>query len=319
MKVSKSSLFWGILLIGFGLFALMQTLGYEVPQQPIIWAYIFGGISLLSLIFYFVDGFRAWGWLFPAGIFGALSFMMVMVSNNVDNAAMVAPLFLGIGLPFVVAFFIDRANNWWALIPAGIMLFLGLLMLVVDTANDEWIGTWLLFTISLSFFVVYLTNRSTRTWALLVAYIMFVVSLAPAMSVVDGDLAAYFGSVLLFAIALPFFVVYFSSRDNWWAIIPAGVLTTVAVIATLGISGWIHDKESGGYSNAILMGGLAVTFAIVWLRHAKAWAKIVTIVLAALAVTSVLFAAYTEMLWPLAIIVVGAYLLYLGLRRKPVT
>ena len=65
-----------------------------------------------------------------------------------------------------------------------------------------------------------------------------------------------------------------------------------------------------------MMGGLAATFAVVWLRHSKPWAKIVTIVLAALAVASVFFASYTEIFWPLAIILGGIYLLFTALRPK---
>ena len=203
-------------------------------------------------------------------------------------------------------------------IPAGVMLFLMFVMLMVDNTSGEWIGFLFLFMIALSFFVVYLNNR-THQWALLVAYILFVLSLAPAMASFRGDVPAYYGSVFLLAVALPFFFVYFQyDEKNWWAIIPAGVMTTLAVIATLGIAGWINDAQSGGFSNAILMGGLAATFAVVWLRNAKPWAKVVTIVLAALAVGSVFFASYTEVFWPVAIILAGAYLLFTALRPKAV-
>jgi hypothetical protein len=189
--------------------------------------------------------------------------------------------------------------------------------LLVDTTSGEWIGSMFLFLIGLSFLIVYLTNR-TRTWALLVAYIMGVLSLAPAMASFGGDTAAYFGAVILFAIALPFFIVYFRSADNWWAIIPAGVLTTVSVITGAAIAGLIRNETQGGYVNVFLMGGLAVTFAVIWLRHAKPWAKVVTIVLAALSVASIFFASYTELFWPLAIILAGAYLLYTAMRPRKV-
>ena len=164
MKVHKSSLFWVILLIGFGAYALAQSMCYEIPQEPTIWAYIFGGIGLLSLIFYFADGVKAWGWLFPVGVFGALAIMMVMVSNDVDNAAVGSPLFFGLLIPFVVAYLLDRARNWWALIPGGVMLFLALVTLFVDTTgSDEWIGSLFLFMIAVSFLVVYLNDRA-RHW-----------------------------------------------------------------------------------------------------------------------------------------------------------
>jgi hypothetical protein len=133
-----------------------------------------------------------------------------------------------------------------------------------------------------------------------------------------GRDAAYFGPIFLFAVALPFFLVYFRSAENWWAIIPAGSVTVIAIIAALAISGWIRNANQGGYANALLMGGLAVTFAVVWLRHAKPWAKIVSIVLAVVAVSSVFFASYSEVFWPVAFILVGAYLFYTALRPKAV-
>jgi hypothetical protein len=233
-----------------------------------------------------------------------------------DSAAVASPLFFGLLIPFVAAYLTDRTHNWWALIPGAVMLFLAMTTLLVDNVGGEWVGSLFLFLIGLSFLVVYLNNR-TRLWALLVAYIMGVLSLAPAMASGGGDTAAYFGPVFLFAVALPFFVVYFQSTEHWWAIIPAGVMTVLAVIASAAIAGWIRNEQQGGYANALLMFGLAITFAVVWLRHAKDWAKVVTIVLAGLAVASVFFASYTEIFWPVAIILVGAYLLYTSMRPKP--
>jgi hypothetical protein len=131
-----------------------------------------------------------------------------------------------------------------------------------------------------------------------------------------GRDAAYYGPIFLFAVALPFFIVYFRSVQNWWAIIPAGAITVIAVIAALAIAGLIRNENEGGYANALLMGGLAATFAIIWLRHAKPWAKIVTIVLAALAVGSVFFATYSQIFWPVAIILGGIYLLFTALRPR---
>jgi hypothetical protein len=150
---------------------------------------------------------------------------------------------------------------------------------------------------------------------LIVAYAVGVLGLAPLMSTGGRD-AAYFGPIFLFAVALPFFVVYFRSVNNWWAIIPAGALTTLALITALAIAGWIRNANQGGYATALLMGGLAVTFAVLWLRHAKPWARIVTIALALAAVASVFFATYSRVFWPVAIILVGIYLFYIALRPK---
>lgn len=317
MKVNKSGLFWGLLLIIGGGVALAQQLGYMNQLPDSAWMWVFALISLVGLVSYITSGFKEWGWLFPAGIFGGLAVTVALATNNVNSAAVGSPIFFGLLVPFVAAYLTDRTRNWWALIPGGIMLFLAMTTLLVDNVGGEWVGSLFLFLIALSFFVVYLNNHS-RTWALLVAYIMFVLSIAPAMASGGGDTAAYFGSVFLFAIALPFFVIYFRSPENWWAIIPAGVMTTLSVIATLGIAGWIKDAQTGGYSNALLMGGLAATFAVVWLRNAKAWAKVVTIILAVLAIVSVFFVSYYDMFWPVAIILAGGYLLYTAMRPKTV-
>ena len=317
MKVNRSGLFWGILLIGGGVLALVQQMGYLDQLPDSVWMWVFGAISLVAFLSYALSGWKEWGWLFPAGVFGGLAVIIGLAVSGYDNAAIGSPLFFGLLIPFAAAYLTDRTRNWWALIPGGVMLFLAMTTLLVDNVGGEWVGSMFLFLIALSFFVVYLNNR-TRTWALLVAYILFVLSIAPAMASYGGNTAAYFGSIFLLAVALPFFIIYFQSATNWWAIIPAGVMTTLAIIATLGIAGWIKDTQTGGYSNAILMGGLAITFAVVWLRHAKDWAKIVAIILAVLAVGSIFFASYTEIFWPVAIILAGGYLLYTALRPKAI-
>ena len=322
MNVNRSGLFWGLLLIGAGVVALGQQMGYiDQFTDPKIWIWIFAGISLLAFINYALSGWQQWAWLFPAGVFGGLALTITLATNNVDSAAVATPLFVGLFIPFLAAYLTDRAHNWWALIPGGVMLFLALTTLLVDSTGGEWVGALFLFMIALSFFVVYLNNR-TRTWALLVAYILAVLGIAPLMSTGGRD-AAYFGPIFLFAVALPFFIIYFRSAENWWAIIPAGSVTVIAIIAAAAIAGLINENGRGGFVsvgmvNAILMGGLAITFAVVWLRHAKPWAKIVTIVLAVMAVASDFFATSSQILWPVAIILVGIYLFYTALRPKAI-
>ena len=319
MNVNKSGLFWGVLLIGGGLLALAEQMGYIDTFSPLMWIIVFAAISLLALVSYVLTGFKQWGLLFPAGVFGGLAMIIALSEANVDSAAVASPLFFGLLIPFLAAYLTDRAHNWWALIPGGVMLFLALVTLLVDSTGGEWVGALFLFMIALSFFVVYMNNR-TRTWALLVAYILAVLGIAPLMSIGGRD-AAYFGPIFLFAVALPFFVVYFRSPANWWAIIPAGSVTTIAIIAALAIAGFITEGGRGafagvGFANALLMAGLAATFAVIWLRHDKPWAKVVTIVLALLAVASVFLSSYSQIFWPVAIILVGIYLFYTALRPR---
>lgn len=315
MSTSRSGLFWGILLIGAGVLALARQLGYMDDSSPLIWIGIFAAISLLALVNYALSGWKQWAWLFPTGIFGGLAVTIALASADIDNAAIASPLFFGLILPFAAAYLLDRSRNWWALIPGGAVLFLALTTLLVDsTAGDEWVGALFFFMIAASFLVVYLSNRA-RLWALLVAYITVVLGIAPLMEL-GGREAEYFGPIFLFAVALPFFFVYFRFPANWWAIIPAGAVTTTAVIAALSISGIIGFAREDAFMTALLMAGLAVTFAVLWLRNGQAWAKIVTLVLAGLTLASVFFMSYYRIFWPVAIILAGIYLLYTALRPK---
>ena len=317
MNINRSSLFWGVVLIGGGVLGLGAQLGYIRDLTSTAWIFVFAAISLLALVSYAMSGWTQWGWLFPAGIFGGLAVTISLATNDLNTSAVASPLFVGLLIPFAAAYLTNRTRNWWALIPGGIMLFLTLVTLLVDyTGGDEWVGALLLFMVAISFLVVYLNNQ-TRWWALLVAYITGVLGLGPLMSMGGRD-AEYFGSILLFAIAIPFFVVYFRSAHSWWAIIPAGAVSTVAVIVTLAIAGWINDASSGGYVGALLLAGLAATFAFVWLREHRDWARIVTFILGVLAVASAFFVSYFEMFWPFVFIAGGAYLLYIALRKPKV-
>ena len=316
MKANRSVLFWGVLLIGAGLVALGQQLGYiQQFTDPQFWIWVFAIISLAAVVEYGLSGWKQWGWLFPAGVFGGIALVITLAVNGVDSAAVASPIFFGLLIPFVAAYLTDRVRNWWALIPGGIMLFMAFMMLLIDNVNADWVGVLFLLFFGLSFLIVYLTDR-TRSWALLVAYIFGVVSLAPMLSAV-GDRAGYFGSIILFAIALPFFYVYFRRPENWWAIIPAGALSSVGVGVGLAIAGVIDDTTSAGYVNSFLMAGLAATFAVLWLRHHKDWARIVTVILAILAVASLFFFGYYQIFWPVVFIGGGIYLLYLALRPRP--
>ncbi len=313
MTAQKSGLVWGILLIGAGAVALAQQMGYmrQVPDQ--IWVWVFALISLLGFVSFGLSGWKQWGWLFPAGIFGGLAVTTGLALAGIDRPAIASSLFVGLLLPFAAAYLLDRTHNWWALIPGGVMVFLALVTLLADT-RGEWIGSLFLFLVALSFFVVYLNNRA-RSWALLVAYIMAILAIAPLTATL-GEGAAYYGPVFLLAVGLPFLYIYLRSSERWWAIIPAFTLIAISIVSLAAIAGWINDATSGGYGSALIMGGLAAAFAVIWLRHAKPWAKAVTIVLAALAVASAFFAAQSEILWPLAIMVLGAYLLFTSMRKK---
>lgn len=312
-NTKPSNLIWGILLIALGGLLLAENLGYLGRWTPPLWAGVFGVVSLLFFAAYFVNGLREWGWLFPACIFAGVA-GTIYLSTVTDGAILGTPVLAGITAPFFVVFAIDARKHWWALIPGGVMLFVTVTTLIVDRVRGEWIGSLLFFFVALAFLVVYFLNR-TWWWALLVAYILGAVGVMPLMAM--SGRAELAGSIVMFAIALPFFVVYFRSPGQWWSILPAGILATIGLMILLVLGPGLPDN---GYDdsipNALIFAGTAVTFAVVWRRHAQRWAMWATGLAALAAVAAFFLGTRFQDWWPVIPILIGLLILYNTLRSK---
>jgi hypothetical protein len=125
----------------------------------------------------------------------------------------------------------------------------------------------------------------------------------------------FVGSIFLSSIGLGFLVVYIINREMWWALIPGGVLSTLAVVAALdSVRGITMD------TGVVFFLGLGLTFALVGLvptpggRMYWAWIPAgVMLVLALTILTSM--EGLLNILWPLVLVGVGVWLLFRNLVR----
>ena len=312
MSKKLIGIFWGLVLIAGGLLALAQTMGYQTPQDPTLWAFIFAGISLASLVFYLLEGLKHWGWLFPTGVFGALAVTLGLVARGVDGAFLGAPIFIGLAIPFIAAYITDRSTNWWSLIPAGIMAFFSLVVLVVDRVKGEYIGAALFFTLAAVFFLVYLGKRAI--WSAITGYVFLALGFMPLIATFKHP--EFAGIILFLAIGLPFLFVYLRSPEHWWAVIPAGILLTMGLVtAIILLPGMPSSGFDPRFANSIIFAGMTATFAVVWLRHHKGWAMILSTACALIAVVA-LFLRDINNAWALFVVAAGVYILYNALRSK---
>ena len=165
-----------------------------------------------------------WGGLLI--LFGVLS----LVEVYYDLGVWVWVVVLTVGALGVYGIYAtDREQKWMLIISYVMLAVAGLLTLLeLNVLSDPFVATYVLLAIALPFLVAFLFNRAN--WGLLIpAYVLTVIGvMVPLIELgVLGDIliAAY----IMFAIAIPFFVVYLRNSQNWWALIPAGILTFIGL------------------------------------------------------------------------------------------
>lgn len=208
--------------------------------------------------------------------------------------------------------------TWGVLLILAGVLFLLQNVFFKGQADLIWAG---LFVLAALYFLAYFFFNRRHWWALIPGIILLSLGVLIGMTVLNGDLGEQWGgTVFLGGIGLAFLLVYLVDRNNWWAIIPGGVMFTLALVASPAIV-----QNNGWNAGAIFFLGLGLTFAVLGIlpnregRLSLKWAFIPA--LALLAVGAVVAVAATELLgWilPAFLIVGGALLLFQALagRRK---
>lgn len=252
MKSKFIYMFWALVLFLVGIALLPGSVGFKKLSTE-NWVLIEGCGALAFAITYFLDGIKKWGWLLPAFICAGMAIdLSKELTSLFHTQPNGVPILIGIALWFFVGFLINRMH-WWLLIPAY-----GLIIAAVETAINTMI----------------------------------------VPSVLDGGnmstlLSAYSsGAGIMLMLSLPFFVVYILSKKNWWAFIPAGCLTSLALtLVTQTLFPNSHDSRVGLYGGVLFL-GIAITFGILWLRHKTQptqWALYPTAGMFALAVLAYIF------------------------------
>ena len=188
MKMRISNLFLGLVLILAGGLFLAQNLGWLPVFGPLTWVFALSGLSLMFFGVFLTRGMQQWGWLFPAFISAGTAITIWLAETGVDAAWVAAPVLLGVALPFLCVYIVDR-SNWWALIPAWVMLVIAGVVGLAERAPGELVATLILWGIGLPFLVVFLSDRS-HWWALIPGGILAAIGAAlwiggPAMDVLE--------------------------------------------------------------------------------------------------------------------------------------
>jgi hypothetical protein len=202
----------------------------------------------------------------------------------------------------------------------GLVLVVGGALLLLDTFGI-FQGGALFWTVASAFagalfLAVYITDHN-HWWALIPGTIFLAVAATIGLnSFVPGFKASpWSGVVILGGIALSFLLVYLAERGNWWAIIPAGVLATIAVVA------FISTGATAFASGGIFFLGLGLTFGFVAVLPTPygqmRWAWIPAGILGVIGLLILASQEYLiNYIWPIALILAGAVLLIRFFVRK---
>jgi hypothetical protein len=208
-----------------------------------------------------------------------------------------------------------RSRTFWGLVfIVGGILFL-LQSLEVLKGGDLFWGL-LFLLVGCLFLSAFWTNRSQ--WWYIVPGMLFLGIGASSLSqaFLPEDIANTLDGVfVLGGLGIGFWLVYLVSPANWWAIIPGGVMVSLAVVSVLDEV--VQDKDTGG----VFLIGLGLTFALLAIlpRQHMTWAYIPAVVLIIIGCVS-LAAAFPGInyVWPVLLIMVGMYVLVreLGIFRR---
>lgn len=158
------------------------------------------------------------------------------------------------------------------------------------------------------FLGLFLTNRS-QWWPLIPGFVFFGLAAIIGLQAIAPVVAAQWsGTLFLGSLSTGFWLIYVTRPKLWWAIIPAGVLTTVAIVAGIG-------QTLPEYAGSVLFFGLAATFGLVYLLptppNHMGWALIPAGICTVIGLLT--FATSTAVLnytWPIGLILAGLYVMY---------
>jgi hypothetical protein len=213
---------------------------------------------------------------------------------------------------------INEAVGWGAfLLLAGVFLLLKNLGVFGQWGEVAWAALYAL--AGLGFLVWFFTGLD-NWWRAIPAFTLLGIGGGLFLAWRNPALAAYGPSLALAGTAVGFWAVLLVRKEQWWALVPAGALTTVAVLLAL----WGRLDLPGRM--AVLLIGMGLTWLLLYVlrynQHDTRWASVPAGALLLLGAVTLIGAfsmpAVLRNWWPIALVVGGLVLVIAGFAaRKP--
>lgn len=207
-------------------------------------------------------------------------------------------------------------NNWRILL-GGLLVIVGIASFL-DSLNIIPFGGLLwgvLFAFGGVAFIVYFLQNQKAWWAIIPGVVLiglgFIILISSIFPNFQGEIG---GFIFFIAISIAFLIVYLMNNKSWWAIIPVGVMASLA--ATILVDGF--TKFEGG---AVLMMGIALTFALLTILPGLEGNRQWPLIPAGILFIVGLFAFFEDfnlstLVWAVILIVFGIFLVVRSLVHK---
>lgn len=203
----------GVLLVGAGILVLLQNLGIVRSGLSLLWALCFlAGGAVFTFVF-FNDRKNWWAIIPGFTLLGIGALILVDWALPVSGERWGGGLFLGaLGASFWVIY-ANRRDQWWPIIPGGVLITVAIATLLEDLVNPGFdTGSLILLGLGATFFLVYSLPPSGKkmTWALYPAGILAAIGVVIAIA--SSSLMRFLGPVALLVAGI--YLVYRAARPK---------------------------------------------------------------------------------------------------------
>lgn len=187
---------------------------------------------------------------------------------------------------------------------AYLLIGLGLVSLGANVGLLDFITSWLwalLFIVGGGGLLMVYQRDRRHWWTLIPGFAL----LALGVATMGGSAM---GGLFLGLIGTGFAAVYLSNHTRWWAIIQAGVLFTLALVA------WLDALWPGSDSGWLFFLGIALTFGVLFFlpqgEGKQGWALYPALITLAFVVLTSLSGALGAVVVPLLLVLAGIFMLW---------
>ena len=214
-----------------------------------------------------------------------------------------------------IRYFAGDLKRWGRLMPACLFAtFTVMIGLSEADVPGSLIATPLFVGFAIPFAVALIADVRQNYWAVMPLTIFSVLALGTALD--NFTDSTTLGGLAAFIVAAPFYFVYFTQPRQWWALIPAGILSSIGCTALLVAV--FPVLEHSNVTGTIAALGIAATFGTLYLRRNSVpteWAKYPTIVFCLIALLALIDKTGIDG-GPLVLIALGVLLLCSTMRPR---